>query len=364
MAGRLAARVRSCMMRAMARTTRASDARAPYGVAARLRTPGAELRAIVRWYFGAGGPGATPAARPFYCDPARVGAYAVEPAALAAGDEAALFRLFVTLSMYQALRDVIIMARQRTTPARALRDVIDVRRLARALARHRCDAPLTPDFVATCDVAKRDGAVDCGRHPGLPCPVKSATVAFHRMGDLGKLPTSAWREVWRDGGVGAALAAVCAQSIDPRERAARMVARLAGVHRVGRKLATLYVSALSTPHLAPGLTPWWPALDGHDLVVVDTNVARAVDALREPGLPRTYDARAAWLRDQAARLDLRTIRPDLPRTSPRLVQEALYAFCSRSNRAARADPCATGARCPSCVPRLCPFATQAAAPGS
>ena len=39
--------------------------------------------------------------------------------------------------------------------------------------------------------------------------------------------------------------------------------------RVGRKLATMFVSALSTPALAPGLTPWFPDIDGNELVVVD-----------------------------------------------------------------------------------------------
>jgi hypothetical protein len=137
------------------------------------------------------------------------------------------------------------------------------------------------------------------------------------------------------------------------------VERFARVHRVGRKLATMFVSALSTPALAPGLTPWFPGVDGNDLVVVDTNVARAVDALREPGAAKTYDARERWVREQAARLDLREFRPDLPSYSPRLVQQALYAFCAKSNRVARADACSgRAAPCAGCAPALCPFATS------
>ena len=133
--------------------------------------------------------------------------------------------------------------------------------------------------------------------------------------------------------------------------------RFARVHRVGRKLATMFVSAMSTPALAPGLTPWFPDIDGNDLVVVDTNVARAVDVLREPGAPRTYDARERWVREQAAQLDLREFRPDLPRYSPRLVQQALYAFCSKSNRVAGGDACSKrGTACPGCAPMICPFA--------
>lgn len=91
-------------------------------------------------------------------------------------------------------------------------------------------------------------------------------------------------------------------------------------------------------------------------MVVDTNVARAVDSLRAPGEAKTYDARARWVRAQAAKLDLRVFEPSLPAYSPRLVQEALYAFCSKSNRVARGDVCAGRATpCAACAPALCPF---------
>ena len=150
---------------------------------------------------------------------------------------------------------------------------------------------------------------------------------------------------------------VCREEPSRTKRAVLLVARFAAAHRVGRKLATMFVSALSTPALAPGLTPWFPKVDGNGLVVVDTNVARAVDALRAPGAAKTYDARERWVREQAAKLDLRAFGPELPAYSPRLVQEALYAFCSKSNRVARGDACAErGAPCATCAPTLCPFA--------
>ena len=107
------------------------------------------------------------------------------------------------------------------------------------------------------------------------------------------------------------------------------------------------------------LTPWFPNVDGNELVVVDTNVARAVNGLRapRPGARTTYDAHAQWVRAQAARIDLRVFKPDLPAYSPRLVQEALYTFCSKSNRIARGDACAGRTiPCARCAPALCPFA--------
>lgn len=323
------------------------------GIAKGLKTEFASpLRGAVAWYLRG-----VERTRPFYCDASRVGAFAIEPDELAAGGDAAVFRLFVTLSMYQAVRDVVIMKQQRSMPRDATRPLIDLGYLKRAIARHDCPVLLSAEaFEQKCDVSKNGEVVDCGIRPGRPCHVKSATVAFHRMGDMGKLPTSAWLRVWKDGEVRKLLAEVQRREASPTRRADLMVERFAQVFRVGRKLATLFVSALSTPALAAGLTPWFPTIDGNELVVVDTNVARAVDALREPGAPKTYDARVKWVRKQAAQLDLRELDCALPRYSPRLVQEALYAFCSKSNRVARGDMCARRATpCSACAPPLCPF---------
>ncbi len=326
-----------------------------------MKSAGMAVRAAARWYFlsnlRAAGAGR---ALPFYCDHTSVGTFAVSPEELAAGEDAALFRLFVTLSMYQALRDVVIMRQQRALPRASMRVVADVSLVRRSIAKHTCPALRTPAaFAAGCDVSKQADLVDCVSCRGVPCHVKDATLVFNRMGDMGKLPTSAWLLLWKDGGVRKVLADVCRRETSPASRAVLLVERFASVHRVGRKLATMFVSALSTPTLAPGLTPWFPAVDGNALVVVDTNVARAVDALREPGAPRTYDAREQWVRGQAESIDLRKVRPDLPRFSPRLVQQALYAFCSRSNRAATGDSCAgRSTPCAGCVPVLCPFAQR------
>lgn len=316
-----------------------------------------DLRRVVDWYFLTSG--LERGRVPFYCDHNRVGAFAVSPDELAAGDDATVFRLFVTLSMYQALRDVVVMRQQQSLPRTSMRVVADAAFVKRSIARHKCPALRSTDaFEEDCDVSKIGNVIDCGTCPGTVCHVKDATMVFNRMGDMGKLPTSAWLRLWKDGGVRKVLAEVCRDEVSPTKRAALLVNRFACVHRIGRKLATMFVSALSTPALAPGLTPWFPDIDGNDLVVVDTNVARAVDALREPGAPRTYDAREQWVREQAAQLDLREFRSSLPSYSPRLVQQAIYTFCSKSNRSANGDPCSKGARCLGCVTVLCPFAVS------
>jgi hypothetical protein len=209
--------------------------------------------------------------------------------------------------------------------------------------------------ISHCDVRKTGAGATCDHLPGAACHVKDATLLLRRMGDMGKLPTSAWLHLWNATPLQRELEAVLVAHHDPRERADVLVERFRGVYRVGRKLATMFVSALSTPALAPGLTPWSPAVDGSGLVVVDTHVARAVDKLRGPCAATTYESRARWLQEQAAAIDLRRLHPKLPRSSTRFVQQAVYVFSSRSNRAARQDPCSLApcARCPS---SLCPFA--------
>lgn len=316
------------------------------------------VRTTVSWYFNElYGVSEGPGNLPFYCDADKVGEFAVAPEDLAAGGDAAVFRLLITLSMYQALRDVVIMRQQRSLPNAATRTVSDLTFVSRSIGKHNCVTLLTVDgFEEGCNVSKYGKRVDCLRWPGANCHVKDATVVFNRMGDMGKLPTSAWLRHWKSGGVRKVITEVCRREASPTRRAAMLVEHFAKIHRVGRKIATLFVSLLSTRPLAPGLTPWFPDIDGNELVVVDTNVARAVDRLRSKGAAKTYHAREQWLREQAAQIDLREYRSDLPAYSPRLVQQALYAFCSKSNRSERGDTCAEHSTlCADCAPTLCPF---------
>lgn len=326
-----------------------------------MTSEASSLRIVVSWYLrNVYGVVEGPGTLPFYCDFDRVGSFAVTPEDLAAGSDEALFRLLVTFSMYQALRDVVIMAQQRSLSHTATRALVDLSFLRRTVAKHQCSLLLTVDsFDEGCNVSKNDDVVDCLAWPGEKCHVKNATALFNRMGDMGKLPTSAWLRHWKQGGLHKVVADACRLESSATKRAGLLVERFMQIHRVGRKIATLFVSALSTPALAPSLTPWFPNIDGNELVVVDTNVARAVDKLRVNGAARTYRAREEWVRAQAAWIDLREYRSNLPAYSPRLVQQALYTFCSKSNRAQRGDPCAeTATSCAECVPILCPFSSE------
>jgi hypothetical protein len=293
---------------------------------------------------------------PFYCDPDRVGHFAVDRDELAGGSPTALFRLLVGLSMFQARRDVLIMRQQRAMTRADVDALVSPAALARKMKRNPCvTLESARRFEDQCSVSKAGDLVDCAHYPGGACHVKHATRLFNRVGDMGKLPTSAWLHLAKEGDLNDLLRDAASQTDEPSERARLLVARLSRVRRIGRKLATMFVSALSTPPLAPNLAPWFPAIDGNDLVVVDTNVTRGALALGAPS--PVYDAVTLWVQRQAGRVDLRVYRPTLPKYSPRVVQQALYVFCSKSNRVARKDPCfAITTPCKRCVVRLCPFA--------
>ena len=325
--------------------------------AARLRAS-EQLERIVRWYattaYGRWEGGDR---LPFYCDAMRVGHFAVAPASLAAGREEALFRLLITMAMYQSRRDVDIMAAQRDLPRAVTSELVATRRLRVLVSASRCDLLRDADrFDAWCSV-RRDferGLATCSHHPRTPCHVKDATMAIRRMGDMGKISTSALLHLRAEGGLHRIVDDAVARATTPAMAADLVIDRLGRLHRIGVKLATMYVSALATPVLAPGLTPWWPRLDCNHRVVVNTNVARVIDALRPNG-PRTFTARAAWFRRVAAEIDLGRIRSDWPRTSPRLVQQAVYVFRSRSNRLAAGDNCGANGTCLADSAVLCPF---------
>jgi hypothetical protein len=316
-----------------------------------------ELERIVAWYLRTAferweGPGV----QPFYADPARVGRFAVNLDAVAARDPAALFHVLVTLAAYQSRRDVDIMAIQQAMPARQAIAMTSPRRLRVLVEQTPC--PNLRDagtFDRACDV-RRDFARDrttCDTRPRTACHVKDATTAIGRMGDLGKTPTSAWLHLG-PAGLSRWFDEACAAHRDPHVRAANMIERVSAIYRIGVKLASMFVSALSVPELGIGAAAWAPELDGSRVVVVDANVGRAIRTWRRGRGAGTYVANARWFVEASDEINLSRLRTGLPRSSPRFVQQAVYLFRSRFNRIAHQDACAREA-CLECPSSLCPF---------
>ncbi|MGN6111166.1 MAG: hypothetical protein ACTHU0_39070 [Kofleriaceae bacterium] len=186
--------------------------------------------------------------------------------------------------------------------------------------------------------------------------MKEATSAIGRMGDLGKMPTSAWLHLG-PAGLARWFAEVCDETPDPHQRATAMIARVEAIYRIGVKLASMFVSALSVPELGIGVAAWSPELDGSRIVVVDANVGYAIRRWRRGRGADTYAANARWFVTVAREINLSRLRAGLPRSSPRFVQQAVYLFRSRFNRVAHGDACAD-ATCASCPSTICPFAAN------
>jgi hypothetical protein len=315
-----------------------------------------EIARIIRWYLvTAYGRWEGPGTVPFFGDPGRVGRFAVDLDALAARDPDAIFHLLITLGAYQSRRDVDIMAIQRSIGARRAAEMTSARRLRVLIEDSACAYTRDPDiFDRCCDVRRdleRDRAT-CATRPRTRCHVKDATEAIGRMGDLGKMPTSTWLHLGSPGPQ-RWFTESCLLEDDPHARARRLVARVSTLYRIGVKLASMFVTALSVPELGLGAA-WAPEVDGSRIVVVDANVGRAINTWRMNRGPKTYAVLARWLTAAADQIDLSRLRSTLPRRSPRLVQQAVYLFRSRSNRTALGDACAAKP-CSSCPSRVCPF---------
>lgn len=146
-----------------------------------LGDPSLEIGGVLEWYFKTVyGVHEGPGILPYYSDPQKVGGFAVSTDELAAGNEDALFRLFVTLSMFQGLRDVVIMKRQRLFEHEAVEALTSPDHIKKAAERNDCRRLRTDvEFDADCDVGKMESTVDCRSYPGRPCHVKAASVAFN-----------------------------------------------------------------------------------------------------------------------------------------------------------------------------------------
>jgi len=156
------------------------------------------LSKVARWYFSSVyGQREGPDFLLAHCDSAKVGHFAVDPSQLAEAEPPSLFKLLVALSMFQALRDVVIQRQQLAMCPSDVRVVADLDFLRQAISVHPCPALRSLEaFDQGCDVSKVGKVVDCHRLPGKPCHVKKATEIFNRMGDMGKLPTAALLRFW------------------------------------------------------------------------------------------------------------------------------------------------------------------------
>lgn len=304
-----------------------------------------------------------------FCDPARVGSFAVDRDALRKGDGRALFRLLISTAMFQRRQDLQILRILQGMGASDAAEVSDAEQLLALVDGGDCDHMRTTRTLAeVCDLDKdpetRRGC--CDANPGVACHLKRHTVLLKRYGHFGKVPTSIALMIRESGAedLPELRRIVMKRERDPLARARTLERELSRAWRVNQKIASMYLSMLTNPDLSRGIAPWSRGVDWTYYVVVDSNVDLFLESIAYDG-PGTYDARRAFIRDLARRIDLTEFDSALACYNPRLVQQAMYLFMSTSNRrAATAADCMhrTPSACPGCPRALrlrCPAAPSA-----
>lgn len=333
---------------------------------ARPRAPQlAATKAVVRWYLEQHfGRPSDPGVVEMFCDPARVGAFAVNRCALRLGDGRALFRLLVATAMFQRRQDVQILRILQGMNAPDAAEISDAEQLLALVEDGECTHMRTTRALAeACDLDKdprtRKGC--CEANPGVACHLKRHTVLLKRYGHFGKVPTSIALMVRESGAKDLAEMRrfVMKRERDPLVRAQTLEKELSLAWRVNKKIASMFLSMIANPDLSRGMAPWARGIDWTYYVVVDLFLG----SIGYKGL-RTYDARRDFVRELARGIDLTEFDSALQSYNPRLVQQAMYLFMSTANRRAAPADCMHFAppRCPTCPRALrsrCPAAPAA-----
>jgi len=322
----------------------------------------AAIRTVVNWYFETHfrrplDPGVTQ----MFSDSTRVGAFAADPQALAAGRGDALFRALIVAVMFQRRQDKQVTRILRGISAKDARELTSPRALTRLADNCGCrHARTTGGLRVDCDLTKhpetRLGI--CGANPTIACAPKRHTVLLKRYGHFGKVPTSA-ALLLREAGAQDLTsllerAGATAQGKTAKSRA--LVGALSGAWRVSEKIASMFLSAVFNPDYASGAQRR-EDIDWRHFVVIDSNVDLFLQSIGYRGL-WTYTARRDFLRQASRMTRLTAFRHDVQRDNPRIVQQAMYLFMSAANRRAISYDCAhsPGAcvRCPMVLKRRCP----------
>lgn len=337
-------------------------------VAIRSRRPRANqitaTRAVVRWYLDRHfGRASDPGVVEMFCDPARVGAFAVDRDAFREGDGRALFRLLVATTMFQRRQDIQILRILQGVGSPDAGEITSAKRLLKLVDQGACDRMRSTAALAEqCDLAKdpRTRLGCCDANAAVDCHLKRHTVLLKRYGHFGKVPTSIALMV-REAGVSdlsALRRKVMKAQRDELTRAKALEVELSRAWRVNQKIASMFLSMVTNPDMAHGHAPWSEGLDWTYYVVVDSNVDLFLASIRYDG-GASYDARREFVRALAREVDLREHDSSLHAFNPRIVQQAMYLFMSTANRRAAAADCMhempTACRaCPRVVRARCP----------
>lgn len=322
-------------------------------------------RAVCAWYLTLyHGTEDDPGVARMFCDPARIGHFAVSAAELASGEPATLFRLLVATTMFQRRADLQIERVLRGLGASDVEELTSAETLLRLGDLAECgNARDLAGLIGRCDLTKDPSTAlgCCAAAPAVRCALKRHTVLLKRYGHFGKVPTGLALSLREAGARDLRELYLQArrQEPDPAGAAAWLEATLRRAWRVSDKIAAMYLSMLTNPDLCPGLAPWTEGVAWDGFVVIDSNVDLFLTAIGYRGRG-TYEARRAFVLSLAREIDLQTIKPSIHAYNPRLVQQAMYLSQSVLNRRSRARDCGhrSAQLCPTCpapLRKICPL---------
>ena len=294
-----------------------------------------KTRDVVRWYldlyygtvFDLG-------TIPMFCDYALVGHFAVELEQIKQADPETLFKLLITVAMFQRLRDSHVLGILRSVSLVDTRELTNLDTLIYLTQSCRCiNAKTNDSLIQLCDLNK-DSATkqgSCSTASEYPCYLKRHTELLRRYGHFGKVPTSAALVISEYGDLEGLRVKIFSDTPDPSERATLLCEALSKTWRVSHKISAMYLALLTVPNMGIDNPPWMEGVDWRHFVVIDRNVDAFLASIQYSG-QGSYSARRSFIQRLATEVPLNAYRGALAENNPRLVQQAMYLYMSESNR--------------------------------
>lgn len=318
----------------------------------------AVTHAVVRWYFATYyGQSHDMGMAATFANEATVGEFAVDKEAVEAGDPASLFKLFISVSMFQRLRDAIVMQTLRGISHQDADELTSLPSLLSLIDTSGCDHIRTNDSIKKrCDLTKDDsGQACCSVAPDAPCHLKRHSMLLRRYGHFGKVPSSAALAIRESGAANLGELkdyVIGCSGGNPMVAALELERVVSQTWRVASKIAAMFLSLVTAPGMGFRTVPWATGIDWTYYVVIDRNVDLFLESIGYSG-SGTYEARRETVLALARQIDVSELCPGLPPFHPRLVQQAMFCFMSKSNRRLAAGDCSHhGKSCGGCAQSL------------
>lgn len=308
-------------------------------------------REIVGWYlkYHYGTPD-DPGMPAMFCNPEKVGHFAITKEEFERGDPKALFRVLVATTLFQRRQDVQVMRILKGITKEQVELLTSKEKLLSLAEELPCQhIKSNQALLELCGLDKTSKGVGCcAQNKNLDCHLKKHTMWLKRYGHFGKVPTSL-AMVLKEGNwenLNELYQMALKSSPTRRGRAKLLEQHLSLAWRVNQKIASMFLSMLTNPALLEK-PPWIKSIDWSYFIVIDSNIDIFLKSIKYNG-GSSYDARRDFIAALARRIKLQLPGGEPVSGNPRIVQQALYLFTSSANRRALVGDCTRLDICTSC----------------